>query len=161
MEIFARPPFERTRCACPECVECCHRQPGHLIPGDFERITEFLKIAPEEALKYFWASPGGKMMNLETRTIRQVRTITPRMEKGKCVFLDENDRCKIHPVAPFGCAYFSGCDNRTSTSFLKDQHQRSVWGLVEIHDSNQYKALRSKLPLATSYKPRPLPPLPR
>ena len=37
----------------------------------------------------------------------RVGSITPKRKKdGSCVFLDANDRCSIHPVAPMGCAFF-------------------------------------------------------
>src|SRR5258708_4879591 len=101
-----QPPFERTVCACRECVQCCKDQPGPLMPGDFERIAEFLGETPEQAQSHFWASPGAMAKVKETGEIIKIGTITPKREKGRCVFLDENDRCKIHPVAPFGCAYF-------------------------------------------------------
>lgn len=35
-----------------------------------------------------------------------IGSITPRSQGGRCVFLDEQDRCRIHAVAPFGCAYY-------------------------------------------------------
>jgi len=138
-------PFKRTTCACAECVQCCKDQPGCLIPGDALRIAEFLNSPVHHLL---WASPGAKAMNLSTGEIISIPTITPRMKDGRCVFLDENDRCKIHPVAPFGCAY-------ADTHMSREYGQKlSLWAMRLVKDSKDYQEFRATLPRATSYKPR-------
>jgi Fe-S-cluster containining protein len=146
--------FNRTVCACSECVACCKRQPGPLAPGDFERIVnhvaETQNVTPEIAFEtvkaQLWASPGSLIKNLDTGKVTRIGTITPRFRKGRCVFLDGADRCSIHPVAPFGCAYF-------------DTHMldicampRSVW-LAKATSDPSYQKLRNELPAATHYKP--------
>src|SRR5262245_411680 len=105
---MSAPPFARTVCACPECRACCTRQPGPLLPGELERIAAHLGQTVREASAKFWASPGGRIGNRATGQTLDVPTITPRMRAGRCVFLsqDGEDRCTIHEVAPFGCAYF-------------------------------------------------------
>jgi Fe-S-cluster containining protein len=98
-------PFARTTCACAECVSCCKRQPGPLAPGDLERIADYLGVSPAGAEKHFCASPGA-IVGGGGRIFR-VGSITPKSDAtGRCVFLGPDDRCKIHPVAPAGCALF-------------------------------------------------------
>jgi hypothetical protein len=63
------------------------------------------------------------------------------------VFLTADDRCSIHAVAPFGCAYFD-----THMSYAR-AHPRSLW-LVYSTSHAGYQALRNQLPYAASYKPR-------
>ena len=70
------------------------------------------------------------------------------MVNGRCVFLGDDDRCRIHPVAPFGCAYHDLHMPR------REGEERSRWGLMAVRDSEAYRLLRSKLPMATSWKPR-------
>jgi Fe-S-cluster containining protein len=142
------PPFARTTCACPTCVQCCRDQPGPLRPGDFERIAAHLGETPAQAAAHFWASPGAVAM--DTRTGRQFRigTITPQRVGGRCVFLDAQDRCGIHAVAPFGCAYH---DTHQSTA---EGQRRSAWAMRLVHGDRAYQALRQSLPPATSYRPR-------
>lgn len=141
-------PFPRTSCACERCVECCYDQPGPLAPGDFERIAEFLGETREEAKRHFWASPGALIKDAVTGRVTRVGSITPQRRKGKCVFLDENDRCTIHPVAPTGCAYFD-----THMSGFEG-HLRSLTLVKLYRASEDYQKLRNELPYAQSYKPR-------
>jgi Fe-S-cluster containining protein len=138
--------FNRTTCACTACVACCKRQPGPLIPGDMEKIAAHLGVTMEEAKGKFWASPGSLVKNLSTGTVQRIGTITPRWRKGRCVFLDENDRCSIHPVAPFGCAYFD------THMGMDTAHPRSLF-VATVTESEEYQALRNTLMYATHYKP--------
>jgi Fe-S-cluster containining protein len=138
--------FNRTTCACNECKACCKRQPGPLRPGDFERIAEHLGEDRETAKEHFWASPGALVQTHDGKTHR-VGTITPRFRKGRCVFLDENDRCKIHAVAPFGCSHF---DTHMSNA---QAMPRSLAMVKEQALDADYQKLRNELPMATHYKP--------
>ena len=143
--------FERTSCACSLCTACCKSQPGALANGDFERIAKRQgwtpEIAFEMAKRHFWASGGALVKDLATGQTRRIGTITPKRIRGRCVFLTEDNKCSIHDVAPFGCAYFD-------THMSYDQaHPRSVW-LVGSTSEPEYQAMRDKLPYAQSYKPR-------
>jgi len=140
--------FARTECACPDCVACCRRQPGPLAPGDLERISEHLYgSAIMLSLHLFWASPGAVVMNTATRELAMVGTITPRLDGGRCVFLQADDRCAVHEVAPFGCAYL-------------DMHMpepvaqaRVVWLYQTIMHDAGYQRLRAMLRPADSWQP--------
>jgi Fe-S-cluster containining protein len=143
-----RPPFERTVCTCEKCVECCSR-PAHLIPSDIKRIADFLAEksrvdAPADATIFFRASSGTSISIRDRRrnTIHttMIPTITPRTgPNGRCVFLDDANRCTIHDVAPFGCAFFDMHMPK------EEADKRSWWGVREIAPSEQYKALRAML----------------
>src|SRR5262252_116362 len=138
--------FNRTVCACETCRKCCKRQPGALIPGDLERIARHMQITPEEAKKYFWASPGSLVRDTSTGRVHRIGTVTPQTRKGRCVFLDDHERCTIHAVAPFGCAYFDTHMGHRAA------HPRSVW-LAHAQCDPEYQKLRDALPYAQSYKP--------
>jgi Fe-S-cluster containining protein len=147
--------FNRTTCACDQCTRCCKRQPGALAAGDLDRIVSFvaqrqavtLEVAFERVKAQLWASPGALVMDTETGQLRRIGSITPQMRRGRCVFLDQNDRCSIHPVAPFGCSHF---DTHMPHSTA---HPRSVWLALSTEDP-AYKHLRKELPYARSYKPQ-------
>jgi Fe-S-cluster containining protein len=94
-----------------------------------------------------WASPGALVRDTSTSRTHRIGTITPRWQKGRCVFLDTNDRCTIHRVAPFGCSHY---DTHMPDSMA---NQRSAWALEQVLHSDDYQKLRAELPYATHYKP--------
>jgi Fe-S-cluster containining protein len=138
--------FDKTSCACKQCVKCCYRQPGSLVPGDLQRIAAHLGETPEEAKKHFWASPGALVKDLSTGQTIRIGTITPRRVKGKCVFLDANDRCTIHEVAPAGCRYFD------THMDARQAMPRSI-AMATSQQDPDYQALRDTLTYAQSYRP--------
>jgi Fe-S-cluster containining protein len=141
--IRPEPPFARTTCGCSECVACCRRYPGHLIPGDLERIAEHLNLGVESAKTFFWASRGATVVY--HGQLRRIGTITPRYseDRGACVFLTDDGKCRIHAVAPFGCAY---ADTHMSMSTWQE---RGAWALKEIMHSAEYTEQRATLTKAT------------
>lgn len=136
--------FARTECACEGCRACCKRQPGYLVPSDVQTISEHMG---ESALPFLVASPGAVLGTVAPDGIETFRvgTITPRTVDagGRCVFLEDDERCAIWEVAPFGCAMF-------------DTHHawedRAEHGIRLIMD-DAYQKLRSTLPEATTYFP--------
>jgi len=142
--------FQRTVCACKTCTDCCKSQPGHLVPGDMERIAEHLG-QPLEAVKLkFWASPGAVVMDTQTGIQFRIGTITPRFDRRKkaCVFLTEGNQCGIHAVAPFGCSFFDTHQTR------EEGMKRSMWGMDKIQSDPEYTKLRASLPFAESWRPK-------
>src|SRR5262245_43773380 len=140
-------PFDRTVCDCPECRACCRRQPGPLLPGQLEAIAAHLGKPLRETAALFVASPGGVMGNRATGRTLRVGTITPRMRAGRCVFLDPEERCTIHAVAPFGCAYF---DTHMSA---EEGQRRGLWMMKLQATDPAYQSLRRTLAPAASYRP--------
>lgn len=100
--------FQRTVCACPECVQNCRHLPGYLIPADLGRIQQHL-AAGEDLLAWarhhLRASPGAMVLH-QGRAFRIPTLVPARRADGACLFLADQDRCQIHAVAPFGCAFF-------------------------------------------------------
>jgi len=148
-----KPPFEPTSCSCKMDRHNCHRQPGHILPGQLTAIAFHLGKTIEETKEMFWNSPG--MLLSRNGVQERVRTITPRFKKGKkgrkgrCVFLQSDGKCGIYPVAPFGCRYFDVHMN------AEEGQQRALWGVRFLLDhKEEYEAVRDELPKATHYKPR-------
>jgi len=112
-----------------------------------QEILKHIGKALDDASKYFWNSPG-MVLGSQGQTFR-LRTITPRFENGRCVFLTDEGRCSIHPVAPFGCRYFD-----VHMTAHKGQ-KRARWGVNQILDALQrYQSERDSLPEATHYQPK-------
>lgn len=119
--------FARTTCACSICIENCKHIPGYLIPDDVERIGRHLGYTNigEFAFDYLLASPGATVMH--GGRIFQIPTLVPkRKEDGCCVFLEGDNRCRIHAVAPFGCSFFDHAQPD------EEAQRRSSRGLQEI-----------------------------
>lgn len=119
--------FARTVCDCGECTINCHYIPGYLIPADLNRIAEHLVCSDsiEFALEYLLASPGATV--LDRGQVRQIPTLVPaRRSDGACIFLDEQNRCRVHEVSPFGCAFFDAHQSRD------ESNRRSGQGLFQV-----------------------------
>lgn len=120
--------FERTMCSCHECTLNCRHIPGYLIPADLDRIKHHL--APTDWLhwteQHLLASPGALVAR--DGMVFRIPTLVPaRATSGACVLLTSDNRCAIHSVAPFGCAFF---DTHMST---KEADRRSRHGLEDIY----------------------------
>lgn len=137
------PPFKRTECACTACVAFCNR-PAHLIPGDIFAITDALMAdgriqTKQEVFNFLQASKGAVVGEQATGKRYRIGTITPKTVDGKCIFLTKDNRCSIHAVSPFGCAFF---DDHMSQL---EGTARSMWGLRQIAQTPGYEQLRQKL----------------
>jgi len=131
--------FKRSVCACHECTANCKFIPGYLVPADIERISRELGYSNVVtfAMENLAASPGATVMNSEGRVF-QIPTLVPqRKADGSCKFLDKNNRCTIHAVSPFGCAFF---DAHQSTD---EANRKSGRGLQEV--AGQWVAGRASL----------------
>jgi Fe-S-cluster containining protein len=144
----ARPPFERSVCGCEPCTAPCRTAPGHLLPSDVARLAgELVAMGwiekAEDVGTYLRASPGavvGKQLGGGVLRMYRIGTIVPaRRHDKRCVFLTDEERCAIHTVAPFGCAYF------TLHESMAQGHEKSAWGLDVIVRDGAYAALRETL----------------
>lgn len=91
--------------------------PGALVPGDIERIQDYVgDHRPEFVLDHFLTSDGAvvaKEIN-GTKYVFSVPSIVPaQREDGRCVFLTDDDKCSIHPASPYGCGYHDTHMNKT------------------------------------------------
>jgi hypothetical protein len=121
--------------------------PGYLIPADLDRIHQHL--APERDLLswarcHLLASPGA-LVAVRGRRFRIPTLVPGRRADGACLFLDRENRCQIHSVAPFGCAFFdtllphAEADRRSSRGLhavLEAWHRGDLYAQIwiELHD---------------------------
>lgn len=135
------PPFERTTCACQQCVACCAR-PAHLAPGDAERIATHLGVTIDDVIGLLKPGRGALIGDSATGRVARVLTIVPRTSGDRCVLLGDDDRYRVHPAAPFGCAYFD------IHMGAREGESRSFWGLIDILNSQPYSDLLARVRLA-------------
>ena len=115
-------------CTCEECIYACHNKPGWFLPHEIEKVAEFLSMDLKDLFDQFLgvdyylntsdipedtpysheaAKEEFKKVSLFVIAPAQDRmepgSMYPAKPVGRCVFLDENDRCKIHVVKPYQC----------------------------------------------------------
>ena len=77
--------------ACQRCGDCCSGRGGiHVRPQEVEAMAELLSMA---------------VVDFYNRYV-EVSTTGPRLTvaaNGVCVFLQEGNLCRVHPVKPFIC----------------------------------------------------------
>lgn len=110
--------------------------PGFLIPNDLGRMI------PPDTNPFAWAeqnllaSPGALVATPDLGVFR-IPTLVPRVKAdGSCIHL-KDDRCMIHAVAPFGCAFFD-CS-------FEDQRPYTRPGLIQIIDAHAERKLYGQL----------------
>lgn len=139
--VSPRDLFDRTVCDCPECSKHCRTMPGNLIPGDIERIAQHTRSAVRTIQAALLASPGalvGKRIG-DTIVMGRIPTIVPALSLGRCVFLLPDGNCRIHAVAPYGCAYFDAHMRG------EEADERSAAGLRAILVSDEYHRVWKEL----------------
>ncbi len=111
-------------CSCDACTSACRTDPGRFLPGEVERLADFLRINVEQLWRDYlilkrlqhkgssiWVPAPAKF---KTR-FRYVTLPGHRArdyhdtEKGTCVFLSEQGLCTIHAVKPYECGAYMGC----------------------------------------------------
>lgn len=127
--------YARTSCACANCATNCRFMPGYLIPSDLTRMHPDTATVYEWAIANLLASPGAAV--LRNGKVFRIPTLVPATKQdGSCIHLTDNALCVIHPVAPFGCAFFD-CKN--------DRYELSAEGLREVMHSWQINSLYAQV----------------
>lgn len=129
--------FERTKCACSSCITNCKFMPGFLLPSDLARMI------PSDVDPFIWAeanllaSPGALVAKGEE--LFRIPTLVPAVKLDRsCIHLNEENRCDIHEIAPFGCAFFDCGPERGEIS------RQALIALIQAGaDSLYYRLWRS------------------
>jgi len=113
----SRKKFKATKsCTCDKCVKSCRNTPGWFAPGEAEKTAKLLGMSFEEFRKQYliieyWV--GGSYMYSPRKVgideDREVASFASYLYPAPCVFLDENDRCKIHKAKPMECRESFSC----------------------------------------------------
>ncbi len=73
---------------CLDCANCCKSIPPIVLKNDARRIAKFLKVSISEFYeKYTQTDEDGDKV----------------LSESPCIFLDENNACKIYDVRPKAC----------------------------------------------------------
>lgn len=88
---------------CENCGHCCSFGSGFLVDEDIAPLAKFLGISEEELKK----NQLETVEKFHTTRWRPKLLRKDGMPYGPCIFLDENKRCKVHPVKPLQCRIYS------------------------------------------------------
>jgi Fe-S-cluster containining protein len=134
--------FTRTSCDCHDCSVNCRFVPGMLIPHDLEplRWATGPEVLPADwARQNLLASPGALVASPK-RGVFRIRTLVPaRRPDGACKFLTADNRCAVHAVAPYGCAFFDAHMEKG------EGLRRSRAGLVAIAEDAAVQSIYSQV----------------
>lgn len=129
--------YERTICACDECIKHCQFMPGFLIPADLTRMIPPDVVPTEWAEDCLLASPGALV--LKAGRVFRIHTLVPAVKAdGSCIHLNADKRCDIHAIAPFGCAFFD-CGP------YEAQTERSHLGLIAVMEAWENNDLYARI----------------
>lgn len=93
----------RTTCGCPKCQLWCEHQPGYLVPSDLDRLIPADQNAFDWAEEHLRASLGFR--TIVGPMILCIPSLVPaKQTNGHCHWYSEG-HCKVHDVAPYGCAF--------------------------------------------------------
>jgi len=97
-------------CSCKKCVGYCQKRPGWFLPGEAEKVAEYLKISMKELYeKYlvidYWVSDKDiDILSPGSKEEHGRRASFGFAFSSRCIFLTEpNHNCAIHLVKPFEC----------------------------------------------------------
>lgn len=77
---------------CKKCGECCYGEGGILLqPEEIEKIADFLGLTVDSFIALHCEERHGRL---------HVRSAS----NGYCVFFDQGQQCRIHPVKPRPCS---------------------------------------------------------
>jgi len=144
----------RQSCTCQNCVNDCKYRPGWFLPGEAEKVAEFLGMNLQElfntklGVDYWVGTPRGPILSNILLLAPATATMTPGTMYGfspigQCVFL-KKDRCLIHPVKPYECKmafheHVEGEPNRhleVAHAWDKPEHQSAIERLFNGRPNN-------------------------
>ena len=103
-------------CTCDICKSACEHKPGWFMPGEVEKVAEYLDIPLQELFNTklgvdWWVADEDIFVLAPATTNMDMGTEYPANPKGQCVFY-ENGLCSIHAVKPFECREFIHGDDK-------------------------------------------------
>ncbi len=93
---------------CQKCGFCCNKRPCITAPQELEEIAKFLGLSVEEIINTYFCvdRDKNKLVYVKPAGINQRHLIGKMLgwgdtyNKGKCIFLLDNNRCAIYEVRP-------------------------------------------------------------
>lgn len=112
----------RGEAKCVMCGYCCSKRTCIPTPNELRKIAEFLKLIPNELINKYYAIDRFSDYNYYVKPVGEnIKDLTGKFipsertfGEGRCIFLTENNLCKIYPVRPRSARKME-CWNDTKT----------------------------------------------
>lgn len=129
----------RESCSCGVCAKACEIRPGWFLPGEAEKVAEFLEISfktlfDERLTVDFYLDVNDD----DNKPLRDAYVLSPALKghvwaggmapyeyKGTCTFLD-GSKCSIHDVKPFECRAYQH-DDTAETVHERHKQIAKAW----------------------------------
>lgn len=136
-------------CTCKVCVEACTFKPGYFAPGEAERAATLLGLTLQEFFDQYlgvdWYDKDETIFVLSPALAYMGGGgMFPPDPRGRCIFLDEHNRCKIHAAKPWECRRY----HHGLSSEHVDAHHEAVASMWKGHEQ-QLTDLLGRAPFPT------------
>jgi len=129
-------------CSCDVCKSFCKNRVGWFLPGEPEKVAEFLEITLKELFNKklgvdWWVADENIFVIAPAIKSMSPGNEFPANPSGCCIFFNKKGLCDIHPVKPFECkkAFHNksdGCNNiHKDIAKAWENHQKQIIRLLE------------------------------
>jgi len=142
-------------CSCQGCTAACVSKPGWFAYSEAEHVAKLLDMPLELFFKMYlavdWYEPEGAIQEdvfvlAPVIVGENAGDMYPADPRGRCVFLDHMNRCKIHAVKPRECREMLHSDTR------KQMEDRKIAiTLTWQGHEDQIKKLLGRAPVSKEY----------
>lgn len=99
-------------CDCEVCISACRNKPGWFLPEEIKPAADLLGMTEQDFFNQFLAvdyygNPEHFDFVVAPATVNiESGKEYPLDPTGKCVFLTEDNKCKIHAAKPYECKQY-------------------------------------------------------
>jgi Fe-S-cluster containining protein len=108
-------------CSCHICVHACRHRPGWFLPDEIRAAAAFVGTEVKPFFDRFlvvdyYCEEDGDIFLLAPAVSHAIPgQEAPFDPRGRCVFLDPNDRCMIHEAKPYECGQSHHSGSRSAS----------------------------------------------
>lgn len=135
---------------CAKCQSACTYKPGWFLPGEAEKVAEYLGMSMETLFAEWLGVDWWEGSDLPTFVLSPAMTTHPSGTefpgdpRGACVFYKDG-RCSIHPVKPFECRTY-WCGMKDGHTYHRETAQ--AWGSNQA----QIEQLLGRVPVSKPFE---------
>lgn len=116
-------------CSCEVCVSACRKKPGWFLPEEIKPAAELLGLSEKDffdkylSVDYYGNTDGFLFVLAPATENSEPGKEYPLEPGGRCIFLDEDNKCQIHAAKPYECKSYDHRGSQSSQDDAKDNHK--------------------------------------